>query len=115
MQNSRRVVTHLDRLSIETKSLLLVGQEVLDVFALIALELDDFAHLDVAYDGAIAGKLLFDHLEDLLLVKLLGKTLDGRQGLAAIALCGVLAVAYVKNVAWHAGASGGILGGTQVG
>lgn len=92
-------MTHLDRLNIETKSLLLVGQEVLDVFALIALELDDFAHLGIAYDGAIAGKLLFDHFEDLLLVKLLGETLDGRQCLAAIALCGVLAVVFLKNIA----------------
>jgi hypothetical protein len=95
-------VTHLDRLSIETESLLLVGQEVLDVFALIALELDDFAHLGIAYDGAIAGKLLFDHFEDLLLVKLLRKTLDGRQGLAAIALCVVLAGGSLENVTRHA-------------
>ena len=94
-------MTHLDRLSIETESLLLVGQEVLDVFALI-LELDDFAHLGVAYDGAIAGKLLFDHFEDLLLVKLLRKTLDGRQGLAAIALCVVLAGGSLENVTRHA-------------
>ena len=95
-------MTHLDRLRIETKSLLLVGQEVLDVFALIALELDDFAHLGVAYNGAIAGKLLFDHFEDLLLVKLLRKTLDGRQGLAAIALCVVLAGGSLENVTRHA-------------
>jgi hypothetical protein len=94
-------VTHLDGLSIKTKSLLLVGQEVLDVFALITLELDDFAHLGVAHDGSITGKLLFDHFEDLLLVKFLGKTLDGRQGLAAIALCGVLALVLSKFIAWQ--------------
>jgi hypothetical protein len=94
-------VTHLDRLSIKTKSLLLVGQEVLDVFALIALELDDFAHLGVAHDGAIAGKLLFDYFEDLLLVKLFGKTLDGRQGLAAIALYAVLAMVLLGHGASH--------------
>ena len=92
----------LDGLGVKLKTFLLVGQEVLDVFALIALELDDFAHLGVAYDGAIAGKLLFDHFEDLLLVKLLRKTLDGRQGLAAIALCVVLAGGSLENVTRHA-------------
>jgi hypothetical protein len=81
------LVTHLDCFGVKTEALLLVGQEVLDILSLIALELDDFAHLSIAHDGAIAGKLLLDHFEDLLLVKLLGETLDGRQGFAAIALC----------------------------
>jgi hypothetical protein len=46
----------------------------------------DFAHLSVAHDSAIAGKLLLDDFEDLLLVEFLGETLHCRQGLAAIAL-----------------------------
>lgn len=84
-------VTHLDGLRIETKALLLVGQEVLDILALISLELDDFTHLGVCDYGAIAGELLLDDLEDLLLVELLRQTLHGRQCLAAIALCVTLA------------------------
>jgi hypothetical protein len=90
-------VTHLDRLGVKTQPILLVGQEVLDVLALVALELDDLAHLGVAHDGAIAGKLLLDHFEDLLLVEFLGEALDGRQGFAAIALCGVLAAVYTSG------------------
>ena len=84
-------VTHLDGLRIKTKALLLVGQEVLDVFALLSLELDDLPHLGVCDYGSITGEFLLDHLEDLLLVELLRQTLDGSQGLASIALCVVLA------------------------
>jgi hypothetical protein len=84
-------MTHLDGLGIKTKALLLVGQEVLDILALVTLELDDFTHLRVGNDGAIAGELLLDDLEDLLLVEFLGQTLHRRQGLTAIALCIVLA------------------------
>jgi hypothetical protein len=69
-------VTHLDGLRIKSQALLLVGQEVLDILALVALELDDFAHLGVRDYGAITGKLLLDHLEDLLLVEFLGQSLD---------------------------------------
>lgn len=68
--------THLDGLRIKPQALLLVGQEVLDILALVALELDDFAHLGVCDYGAIAGKLLLDHLEDLLLVEFLWQSLD---------------------------------------
>ena len=62
----------LDGLAIKAQALLLVGQEILDIFALIALELNHLAHLRVGDDGAIAGKLLLDDLEDLLLVEFLG-------------------------------------------
>lgn len=44
----------LDGLGVKLKSLFLVGQEFLDIFALIPLELDHFAHLSVGHDGAIA-------------------------------------------------------------
>ena len=78
--------TNLDGLGIKTEALLLVTQEFLDILSLITLELDDFTHLGVAHDGAIASELLLDHLEDLLLVKLLGETLDSGQGLATVTL-----------------------------
>ena len=84
-------VTHLDGLRIKTKALLLVGQEILDILALISLELDDLTHLGVCDYGSITGEFLLDDLEDLLLVKLLGQALNGSQGLASIALCVALA------------------------
>ena len=84
-------VTHLNGLRIETKALLLIGQEFLNVLALVSLELDDLTHFGVGDYGSIAGELLLDDLEDLLLVKLLGQTLHGGQRLASIALCGMSA------------------------
>lgn len=63
-------------LGIHLEAFLLVDKKVLDVFTLIALKLDHLAHLGVVDDGAIAGKLLLDDLENLLLVKLLGETLN---------------------------------------
>lgn len=45
----------LNGLGIKLKTLLLVGEEVLDVLALVALELDHLAHLGVVDDGSIAG------------------------------------------------------------
>ena len=44
----------LDGLGVELKALLLVGQKLLDIFALITLELDHLAHLGVIDNGAIA-------------------------------------------------------------
>jgi hypothetical protein len=63
--------THLDGFDVKAQAVLLVGQEVLDIFALIALELNHLAHLCIRDDGAIAGKLLLDHLENLFLVEFL--------------------------------------------
>jgi hypothetical protein len=80
-------MTHLDSLRIQAQALLLIRQEVLDILALVALQLDYLAHLGVADNSAIAGKLLLDHLEDLLLVEFLGQALHCCQGFAAIALC----------------------------
>jgi hypothetical protein len=77
---------NLDGLDIKTQAFLLVGQKVLDILALIALELDHLSHLGVGDDSAIAGKLLLDHFEDLLLVELLRQALDRGQCLATIAL-----------------------------
>jgi len=77
----------LDGLAIQGKTLLLVREELLNVLALVSLKLNYLAHLSVRDNGAIAGELLLDDLEDLLLVELLGETLDCSQGLASIALC----------------------------
>lgn len=77
----------LDGLGVELEAFLLVDEEFLDVLALIALQLDHLAHLRVVDNGAIASELLLDDFEDLLLVELLGETLDRGQGFATIALC----------------------------
>lgn len=76
----------LDSLGIKFQAFLLVGEELLNILALIALELDHLPHLSVDDDGAIASKFLLDDLEDFLLVELLGKTLNSRQSLTTIAL-----------------------------
>jgi len=76
----------LDSLSIKLQAFLLVGEELLNILALISLKLNHFAHLSVDDDGAIASKFLLDDLEDFLLVKLLRKTLDSGQSLTTIAL-----------------------------
>lgn len=49
--------------------------------------MNDLAHVTVHHDSAIASELLLDDGENLLSVKLGGQTLNGGQGLAAIALC----------------------------
>jgi hypothetical protein len=77
----------LDGLAIKSQALFLVRHEVLHIFALVSLQLDHLSHLRVSDDGSIAGELLLDHFEDLLLVKLLGQALDRGQGFATIALC----------------------------
>jgi len=66
----------LDGLGIQLQTLLLIREELLNILALIALQLDHLSHFSVNDDGAIASELLLDDLEDLLLVELLGKTLD---------------------------------------
>jgi len=76
---------NLDGLGIKLESLL-VSQELLDILSLISLQLNHLAHLGVRDDGAIASELLLDDLENLLLVELLGKTLNSGQSLATIAL-----------------------------
>jgi hypothetical protein len=44
----------LDGLGIQLETFLLVGQELLNIFTLISLELNHLAHLRVSDDGAIA-------------------------------------------------------------
>jgi hypothetical protein len=67
---------NLDSLHIKAQALLLIRHEVLHVFALVTLQLDHLSHLRVGDDGAIAGKLLLDDFEYLLLVEFLGEPLD---------------------------------------
>lgn len=78
---------HLDGLRIKLEALLLVDEEFLNILALVSLKLDDLAHLGVVHDSAIAGKLLLDDLQDLLLIEFFGKSLNSGQGLASIAFC----------------------------
>lgn len=84
---ARLETVDLDGLHIETQALFLIRQEILHIFALVSLQLNHLSHFGVGDDSAIAGELLFDHFEDLLLVELLGEALDRRQGFATIALC----------------------------
>lgn len=63
--------SYLDSFGIKLKAVF-GDQEFLYIFTLITLELDNFSHLTVGYDGTIAGEFLLDHFEDLLLIKLLG-------------------------------------------
>jgi len=76
----------LDGLGIKFESLFLVGEKLLDILALISLELDYLPHLSVDDDGAIASKFFLDDLEDLFLIKFFGETLNSRQSLTTIAL-----------------------------
>jgi len=76
----------LDSLGIKLQTLFLVGEELLNILALISLELNHLSHLSINNDGAIASELLFDDLEDLLLIELFWKTLDSGQCLTTIAL-----------------------------
>lgn len=48
-------MSYLDGLSIELKTFLLVGQELLNILALISLKLNHLAHLTILDDGTIAG------------------------------------------------------------
>ena len=78
-------IAHLDGLRVQFEAVF-GDQKLLNIFSLISLKLDDFSHLTIGYDGTIAGELLLDHLEDLLLIEFLGQTLDCSQSLATIAL-----------------------------
>ena len=65
---------------------LVVHQERRRAHALVALQLDDRAQFGVVDHGAVAAELLLEGLDDLLVVERLVEPLDGRQGLAAVAL-----------------------------
>lgn len=106
-ENRGRKAAYLDGLGIELQPFFLVGEEFLHILALVSLELDHLSHLGVVDNGAIASyhprvsicptagqsswskltELLLDDLEDLLLVELLGQSLNRSQSLTTIALC----------------------------
>lgn len=44
----------LDGLGVKLKTFLLIGQELLNIFPLVSLQLNHLAHLSVGDDGAIA-------------------------------------------------------------
>jgi len=96
----------LDSLGVELETFLLVDEEILNVFTLVALELDHLSHLSVVDDGAIASELLLDDLENLLLVKLLWETLDSGQSLTTITLLN----AYMDVILCLFGFSGVLVG-----
>lgn len=78
-----------DGLLVETQAVVLIGEELLDLVALITLELNHLSHslgVSVVDDGAIASEVLLNDLEDLFVVKLLRNALDSRQGLTSITL-----------------------------
>lgn len=78
-------IPHLYGLCVEFEAILR-DQELLNIFALISLQLNHLTHLTVVDDCAIASELLLDHLQDLLLVEFLRQALDCGQSLATIAL-----------------------------
>jgi len=77
----------LNGLGIQLEAFFLVREELLNILALIALKLDHLSHLSINHDGAIASELLLNDLQNLLLVELLGETLDSGQSLTTISLC----------------------------
>jgi len=77
---------NLDGFCIKFQTFLLVGEELLHILTLISLKLNHLSHLSVDDDSAIASEFLFDDLEDLLLIELLGEALDSGQSLTTIAL-----------------------------
>lgn len=77
---------HLDGLRVQLQTRLLVRQKGLHVLPLVALQLQDVAQIVVVDGGAVAGKLLLDDGQDLLLREARRDALDGGQGLAAVAL-----------------------------
>lgn len=76
----------LDAVGLQAETLIPVGEELLDILALITLKLNHLAHLVVVDDGAITSEFLLDHLENLLLIVFLGDALDRGQSLTTITL-----------------------------
>lgn len=73
----------LDLLLLDLESL---NQELLDLLALVALELQDLTVVSVLVDMAVATEILLKGLQNTLQVVLGGDTLDGSDSLAAVAL-----------------------------
>ncbi len=65
---------------------LFIDEELGDGLSLVALQLDDVAELGVLDNGAVAAKLLLEHLQHLLKVDLLRNARRSRERLASVAL-----------------------------
>jgi hypothetical protein len=76
----------LDGLGVDLKTFVLVYEKILHSIALITLQLDHVTGLFIVDDGAVAGKLFLDDLEDFLEVELGWDSLDRGQCLATITL-----------------------------
>jgi len=76
----------LDGLGVDLEPLVLVNEKILHSIALVTLQLDHVAGLFIVDDGAVAGELFLDDLEDLLEVKLGWDAFDRGQRLATITL-----------------------------
>jgi hypothetical protein len=76
----------LDGLGVDLKTFVLVDEKILHSIALITLQLDHVTGLFIVDDGAVAGKLFLDDLEDFLEVELGWDSLDRGQCLATITL-----------------------------
>ncbi|KAK8706035.1 hypothetical protein V6N13_049616 [Hibiscus sabdariffa] len=63
-----------------------VDEELRDVLALVALELNDLAELFVLDDVAVAAEVLLQALEDLLVAQIMPQPLDRRQALLPVPL-----------------------------
>jgi hypothetical protein len=55
MPESEKAIAYLNGLGIKFQAFLLVGEELLNILALISLKLNHLPHLGVHDDGAIAG------------------------------------------------------------
>lgn len=64
-----------------------IGEELQHLIAMVALELNHRAVLNIFNDGAVADETFLDKAKDLLEGVLLRDALDGGQGLASISLC----------------------------
>ncbi len=62
------------------------NEKLKDFGTLIALELNNGSQVRILHKGSVASKVLLENLEHALLVKVLGKSLNGGQGLASVAL-----------------------------
>jgi len=86
MASGRLEAVNLNGLWVNLETLFLVDEEFLHNIALITLKLDHVASLVIVDDGAVAGELFLDDLEDLFEVEFGWNTLDSGQGFTTITL-----------------------------
>ena len=76
----------LNGLGVKLEAVHFVDEEVVNVLALVSLQLDHLTHLTVVDGSAIAGEFLLDDLEDLALIEFLRQALNSGQGFTSISL-----------------------------